>query len=243
MESQSFSNSPTLSNKFENEALAAQVAVSSQNENKDQTSGEPKNVSIDYFVIFVAIRLAHSFLFYLKYFVELLTSQKSFDKNQILWLFPYLSEITTVKEMNQTEFKYFIVGYVNKLEREILLNQKIAQSYRSFIDDVIYNFEWRSQEKKTDFDENHLFKRYNFKSDLHYLTDIVARLHLPIARTKFESGFDATVRLFDSYTESPHLNKNGACDLILRSLQYIQGEVQSFFLKGFQFFAGMTKSF
>lgn len=201
-----------------------------------KVENERRSVHIDFLVIFVAIRLVHTFLFYLKYFINILTSQHKFDKNQILWLFPFIGQDATVNEMNQAEFRYFIIGYVNKFEREILLNQKISLTYRTFIDDVIHNFEWRLDEKEQEFQENHVSKKYNFQKDLHYITDIVSKLHLPIPRSKFENGFETAVSLFDSYTESPHLNTKGACDLVLKTMQYIQSEVQAAFIKSVQFF-------
>lgn len=194
-----------------------------------------KDKTIDYMFIFFTIRLVHFFIYYFKYLLELIVSHPNFEKNQILWWFPIFKDNHVIQSMNNTEFNLFVIGYINKFEKEVLLNNKINESYRVFIDDVVYNYEWNLKEKNLNYDEKHFSKIYSFNSDLHYLIDIILKLHLPISKNKIRDTIHDFIELYDSFTESPQNNNFSIKDYIYKMYQYLQRELYGFISKGFSY--------
>lgn len=208
--------------------------------NKSETKSlAKKDKGIDYLFIFFCIRVFHFAIYYFKYFLDVLINNQKFDKNQILWLFPIFNDSKKeILEMNNAEFKYFIIGYVNKFEREILTNKKMNESYRSFIEDVIYNFEWNNHS----FDEYHVTNIYSFESDLHYLIDIIDKMHLPVSKNKVRELIRKHLNLFDYYTENPDkksINVN-LSDTVYNGYTYIQSEIFNIASRGFSWLGNIS---
>ena len=111
-----------------------------------------KDKGIDYLFIFIILRIFHFMIFYIKIFLDILLTHPKFDKSQILWWFPFLQN-EIVQNMNANEFRYFILGYLDKVERELLTNKKTHENYRLFIDDIIYNFDWNLCDKNLQFEK------------------------------------------------------------------------------------------
>lgn len=218
-----------LNNQSSENSKSSKVLV--ENVKKDKT--------IDYMFIFFIIRLVHFFIYYFKYLLELIVSHPKFEKNQILWWFPIFKENESIQSMNNKEFNFFIIGYINKFEREVLQNNKINESYRLFIDDVVYNFEWNLSEKSLNFEEKHFSRKYSFNSDLHYLIEIILKLHLPISKNKIRDTINDFVELYDSFTESPQNNKFSMKDYVYNMYQYLQGELYGLISKGFSYFGSV----
>lgn len=198
-----------------------------------------KDKGIDYLFIFVCIRAIHFFVYYFKYFLESVFNNPKFDKNQVLWLFPIINaNKKEISDMNNAEFRIFIIGYINRFEKEILTNKKMNESYRAFVEDVIYNFEWNNQI----FDENHVTTQYSFESDLHYIIDIIEKLHLPVSKNKLRDFIRKYINLFDHYTESPDNKKINVnlSEAFYSSYTYLQGEIVNIVSKGFSWFGSVS---
>lgn len=182
-----------------------------------------KDKGIDYLFIFIILRIFHFLIFYIKIFLDILLTHPKFDKSQILWWFPFLQN-EIVQNMNANEFRYFILGYLDKVERELLTNKKTHENYRLFIDDVIYNFDWNLCDKNLQFEKKHVTEKYSFESDLHYLTDIIEKLHLPFSQVKLRDNCKYIIETFDSYTEAPQLNNLQFSEAFYKIYSYVQNE-------------------
>lgn len=195
-----------------------------------------KDKGIDYLFIFVLIRFFHFFVVYFKYFMELVISHPKFDKNQVLWWFPIFKNNEVILNMNTVEFKLFILGFINKFEKEILTNKNTVEAYRVYIDDVIYNFDWNLLDKNQEFKSLHFSSVYSFESDMHYIIDIISKLHLPISQNRLRDTLNLLLEKYDFYTESPEKNKVNLKDTFYNCYQYVHTELLSFASQAFSWF-------
>jgi hypothetical protein len=204
-----------------------------ENKELSEEKKNKKDKGIDYLFIFITVRIFHFFLVYFKYFLELLISHPKFDKNQILWWFPIFKNYDVILDMNNQEFKVFILGFINKFEKEILTNKNTIDPYRIFIDDVIYNFEWNLHEKNLESKNLSFSTSYSFESDLHYIIDIISKLHLPISQNKIRNTLNLLIEKFDLYTESPEKNRINLKDTFYNCYQYVHTEVYNYVTQAF----------
>ncbi len=92
------------------------------------------------------------------------------------------------------------------------------------------------------FDEYHLTNIYSFESDLHYLIDIIDKMHLPVSKNKVRELIRKHLNLFDYYTENPDnksLNIN-LSDTVYNGYSYIQSEMYNIASRGFSWLGNIS---
>jgi hypothetical protein len=185
-------------------------------------SGFRKDKGIEYLFLFISVRLFHTTLYIFKSVLQLCVTNRLSDlifgsvvnvlRRLLLDVLPVTRTTGIVERiecMTTSEFCTFLCALLDSFEEDVLCNKSIDEQYRQFLGDVTRYYVWSKRHDAgtgasslEEADVGYVTQRYTFERDLHYMRDVMKRLHMGVSDESFSKTFHTLLRYFDVMTEN-----------------------------------------
>lgn len=190
-------------------------------------SGFRKDKGIDYLFLFISVRVFHTALYVFKSVLQLCVTNRLSDlifgsvvhvlKRLLLDVMPATRTagiVERIERMSTSEFCAFLCALLDTFEEDMLRNKSVDEQYRQFLGDVTRFYVWSKRPASDTADASagasepnetemgYVTQRYTFERDLHYMRDVLKRLHVGVSDESFSQTFHKVLRYFDVMTEN-----------------------------------------